>query len=195
MAKRSNSISIQSDSTLMLGWMFSLRNPKIFVSQIRRRYLTKEGPVLKFFHCLIWIKEPCIRKFEGLARSKILGISQTMFIKAAKNADSRFFEESYLYRRSNQHFSTLWILKQNFMPDVRENHTKCKFLIFSSVISNLGNSLFIVLHKCPFTTNTWGAQFLFLIWYCITTLFSSKAKQLVFKPKGSEFEPHLMHPH
>ena len=31
----------------------------------------------KIFCCLIWIKEPCIRKFGGLARSKLLGISQT----------------------------------------------------------------------------------------------------------------------
>ena len=137
------------------------------------------------------MKEPCVRKFEGLTRSKILGISQTMFV----DADSRFFEERYLHKRSNQRFSTLWILKQNFMPDARENHTKCKVLIFSSVISNLGNSLFIVLHKCPFTKNTWGAQFLFLIGCCITKLFSSKARHLVFKPKGSEFEPHLTHPH
>ena len=91
----------------MSAWMFSLRNPKIFLSQTRRHYLTKEGPVLKFFHCLIWIKEPCVRKFEGLARSKILGISQTLFIEAAENVDSRFFEERYLYKRSNQHFSTL----------------------------------------------------------------------------------------
>ena len=32
--------------------------------------------VRKFFHCLIWIKEPCVQKFEGLARSEILWISQ-----------------------------------------------------------------------------------------------------------------------
>ena len=31
----------------------------------------------KIFLLLIWIKEPCVRKFEGLARSKLLGISQT----------------------------------------------------------------------------------------------------------------------
>ena len=29
------------------------------------------------FLLFIWIKELCIRKFEGLARSKLLGISQT----------------------------------------------------------------------------------------------------------------------
>ena len=31
----------------------------------------------KIFLLFIWIKEPCVRKFEGLARSKLLGISQT----------------------------------------------------------------------------------------------------------------------
>ena len=32
----------------------------------------------KFFYNLIWIKEPCVRKFKGLARLKLLGISQTI---------------------------------------------------------------------------------------------------------------------
>ena len=41
------------------------------MSQILRRYLTKEGRVRNFFFYLIWIKEPCVRKFEGLASSKI----------------------------------------------------------------------------------------------------------------------------
>ena len=47
------------------------------MSQILRRYLTKEGRVRKFFDYLIWTKEPCVRKFDGLARSKILEISET----------------------------------------------------------------------------------------------------------------------
>ena len=29
------------------------------------------------FSLFIWIKEPCVRKFKGLERSKLLGISQT----------------------------------------------------------------------------------------------------------------------
>ena len=58
-----------------------LRKPKVFASQILRLYLTKEGRVRKIFYCLIWIKEPCVRKFEGLARSKILGISQTKMMQ------------------------------------------------------------------------------------------------------------------
>ena len=32
----------------------------------------------KIFPLFIWIKEPCVRKFEGLKRSKLLGISQTI---------------------------------------------------------------------------------------------------------------------
>ena len=31
----------------------------------------------KIFPVFIWIKEPCVRNFEGLERSKLLGISQT----------------------------------------------------------------------------------------------------------------------
>ena len=31
---------------------FSLRKPKVFALQILQRYLTKEGRVRKFFHCL-----------------------------------------------------------------------------------------------------------------------------------------------
>ena len=59
--------------------VYSLRKPKVFALQILQRYLTKEGRIRKFFHCFVWIKEPCVRKFEGLERSKLLGISQTMY--------------------------------------------------------------------------------------------------------------------
>ena len=34
----------------------------------------------KIFPLFTWIKEPCVRKFERLERSKLLGISQTKFI-------------------------------------------------------------------------------------------------------------------
>ena len=37
----------------------------------------------KIFYYLIWIKEPCVREFGGLARSKLLGISQTVFPTAS----------------------------------------------------------------------------------------------------------------
>ena len=33
----------------------------------------------KIFPLFIWIKEPCVRKFEGLERSKLLGILQTIY--------------------------------------------------------------------------------------------------------------------
>ena len=36
----------------------------------------------KIFSLLIWINEPCVRKFEGLERSKLLGISQTREFRA-----------------------------------------------------------------------------------------------------------------
>ena len=47
--------------------------------QIVRHYQTKECRVLRFFYCLIQIKEPCVRKLEGDKRFKILGILQTVF--------------------------------------------------------------------------------------------------------------------
>ena len=34
----------------------------------------------KIFPLFIWIKEPCVRKFERLERSKLLGISQTILV-------------------------------------------------------------------------------------------------------------------
>ena len=36
---------------------------------------------LKIFPLFIWIKEPCVRKFEGLESLKLLGISQTTLIR------------------------------------------------------------------------------------------------------------------
>ena len=33
----------------------------------------------KIFPLFILIKEPCVREFEGLERSKLLGISQTIW--------------------------------------------------------------------------------------------------------------------
>ena len=33
----------------------------------------------KIFPLFMWMKEPCVRKFEGLARSKLLGILQTNY--------------------------------------------------------------------------------------------------------------------
>ena len=44
---------------------------------LRQTDLAKEGCVQKLFYCLIQIKEPCVPKYEGLPRSKILGILQT----------------------------------------------------------------------------------------------------------------------
>ena len=57
-----------------------------FVSQ---NYLTKEGRIRKLFYCLIWIKEPCVRKFEGLTRSKILGILQTVLKQGLKAGECK----------------------------------------------------------------------------------------------------------
>ena len=66
---------------------FSLRIPKVFVSQILRHHLTKEGRV---GNCLFVYKNLafdifCIRLVsQGLTSSKNLGILQTEFERTAK---------------------------------------------------------------------------------------------------------------
>ena len=45
--------------------------------KLMRQYLTKEGRIRELFYGLIRIKEPCVRKSEGLTRWKILEILQT----------------------------------------------------------------------------------------------------------------------
>ena len=52
--------------------------------------------MFKLFCCLIWIKEPCVRKFEGLTRSKILGILQTKLTIMLKMADNRWYAWSFV---------------------------------------------------------------------------------------------------
>ena len=39
----------------------------------------------KFFLLFIWLKEPCVRKFGGLARSKLIEISQTVLVFFIRN--------------------------------------------------------------------------------------------------------------
>ena len=60
--------------------VFSLRKPKVFALQILRRYLTNKDRVRKLFYCLIRKREPWVRKFEGLALSKIFWVSQTVLV-------------------------------------------------------------------------------------------------------------------
>ena len=53
-----------------------------FALQILQRYFrlvssNERRSRSKIFLLFIWIKEPCVRKFEGLACSKLIGISQT----------------------------------------------------------------------------------------------------------------------
>ena len=61
-----------------------LRKPKVLC----RRFCDtagEEGCIQKLFYCLIPIKEPCVRKYEGLPRSKILGILQTETMDYLRN--------------------------------------------------------------------------------------------------------------
>ena len=67
---KQNFKQIRKGKFVLVKWasMISLRKPKVFTLQILQRYLTREGRVRKFFHCS-YGKEPCIGKFEGLARN------------------------------------------------------------------------------------------------------------------------------
>ena len=44
----------------------------------------------KIFPLFIWIKEPCVRKFEGLEHSKLIGISQIKLMEATKELTHKF---------------------------------------------------------------------------------------------------------
>ena len=76
--------------TLSSALLFSLRKPKVFVSQILPHHLTKEGCVRKSFYCLVRIKEPCVRKFEAVIRSKILLILQTVLYDGPEGSQFSF---------------------------------------------------------------------------------------------------------
>ena len=41
---------------------------------------------------LSWIKEPCVRKFQGHERSKFLGISQTNLVTFQKKEDKSIMD-------------------------------------------------------------------------------------------------------
>ena len=51
------------------------------MSQILQQCLTKGGRVRKFVYYLIWTKEPCIQKSEGLTRSTVLGFFASLSIE------------------------------------------------------------------------------------------------------------------
>ena len=55
----------------------SLRKPKVFFVADFATLSDERRSPSKIFILFIWIKEPCVRKFEGLEHSKLLGISQT----------------------------------------------------------------------------------------------------------------------
>ena len=52
----------------------------------------------KIFLLFIWIKEHCVRKFEGLARSKLLGISQTDIDVKGQEIEGTYSERLYSFQ-------------------------------------------------------------------------------------------------
>ena len=77
-------VALEISREYKFKFLISLRKPKVFALQILQRYLMKQGRVRTFFPLFIWIKESCVRKFEGLERSKLLGISQTIIFDQHK---------------------------------------------------------------------------------------------------------------
>ena len=71
----------------------------------------------KIFRLFIWIKEPCVRRSEGLERSKLLGISQTKW----------FGRRILLLKVSNTVLMPLLIT----VGLVRQQHDEAEFSYFS----------------------------------------------------------------
>ena len=68
----------------------------------------------KIFLLFIWIKEPCVRKFEGLARSKLLGISQTVIDLQSTYLSSRRWNNNFV-RNTDCNILLNTILLQSFL--------------------------------------------------------------------------------
>ena len=62
----------------------------------------------KIFLLFIWIKEPCVRKFEGLVRSKLLGISET---EMPNQMRPPFLDAVKLYYHLSIYFDTLFCIR------------------------------------------------------------------------------------
>ena len=60
----------------------SLRKPKVFALQILQRYLTKEGRVRKFLHCLYGEKNLTFENLKGSNVRNFLGFRKLMCIKS-----------------------------------------------------------------------------------------------------------------
>ena len=67
----------------------------------------------KFFPLFIWIKEPCVRKSEGLERSELLGISQTKTFPNYMN--SKFLYDMLDIRLSPTYF---WEKPKKFLENI-----------------------------------------------------------------------------
>ena len=71
------------DFTVFVAVISASENPRFLRCSFCGATLSDEvSSRSEIFLLFIWIKEPCVRKFEGLARSKLLGISQTDLILA-----------------------------------------------------------------------------------------------------------------
>ena len=75
-------------------------------------------PRSKNFPLFIWIKEPCVRKFEGLERSKLLGISQTKFTLKDKSQDRQQLDNNEQNSRRFLGMTKMPLLPIRKLPEV-----------------------------------------------------------------------------
>ena len=112
---------------------YQSQKTQAFVLQILRRYLTKEDRFRKLFYCLIRIKEPCLRKSEGLTCSKILGILQAD--NNIGKSPSEKFPEAYISK-------TFDLNDIKFVRVVKKCQISITFQKFGPVAPNLHGIVF-----------------------------------------------------
>ena len=108
--------------------------------QILQRYPVQRRSRSKIFRLFIWIKEPCVRKSEGLERSKLLGISQRKTVAKAMKIICRYLDEQHSGKKKKIQQLTFFRFG-NFKNLLFLGLQKERFLLFWSAEFLLGLSL------------------------------------------------------
>ena len=89
----------------------------------------------KIFPLFIWIKEPYVRKFEGLERSKLLGISQTKISKGGTFPGGLYFPLLSIqdHKLKSNHFEK----DDRFKTDLLIHELNFNFVLLSANVSGL----------------------------------------------------------
>ena len=151
--KISACISKKVPNNTELSHWFSLRKLKVFSLQIFQRYLMKELR-LKIFPLFRWIKQCCIRNFEGLEHSKLLEISQTRFsyssqrcLRVLTSFPPKIFEQQFLpLQTTSQWKENLTVSRIHFKNwnNILNSELSCNF--HKMILQRLQNACS---KKCP----------------------------------------------